>query len=103
METLQIVIYVLLIILIAVAIVIGIKLIGTLNKGMSLVKGKYIARMDADDICFPQRFAKQVDRRAKDYCQLDFCIQYFHRGQQDKQTSRIWYDAEFEGVVYRFQ
>ncbi|WP_342255287.1 glycosyltransferase family 2 protein [Acinetobacter baumannii] len=36
-------------------------LIGTLNKGMSLVKGKYIARMDADDICFPQRFAKQVD------------------------------------------
>ena len=32
METLQIVIYVLLIILIAVAIVIGIKLIGTLNK-----------------------------------------------------------------------
>ncbi|QHI28055.1 glycosyltransferase [Acinetobacter haemolyticus] len=36
-------------------------LIGTLNKGMSLAKGKYIARMDADDICFPQRFAKQVD------------------------------------------
>jgi glycosyltransferase involved in cell wall biosynthesis len=36
-------------------------LIGTLNKGMDLAKGKYIARMDADDICFPQRFAKQVD------------------------------------------
>lgn len=36
-------------------------LIGTLNKGMTLAKGKYIARMDADDICFPQRFAKQVD------------------------------------------
>jgi uncharacterized protein YoxC len=37
METLQIIIYVLLIILIAVAIVIGIKLIGTLNKVDSLV------------------------------------------------------------------
>ncbi len=37
METLQIVIYVLLIILIAVAIVIGIKLIGTLNKVDALV------------------------------------------------------------------
>lgn len=37
METLQIVIYVLLIILIAVAIVIGIKLIGTLNKVDELV------------------------------------------------------------------
>ena len=37
METLQIVIYVLLIILIAVAIVIGIKLIGTLNKVDTLI------------------------------------------------------------------
>jgi len=36
-------------------------LIGTLNKGMALAKGKYIARMDADDICFPKRFEKQVD------------------------------------------
>lgn len=36
-------------------------LIGTLNKGMALAKGKYIARMDADDICFPERFKKQVD------------------------------------------
>lgn len=36
-------------------------LIGTLNKGIGLAQGKYIARMDADDICFPQRFAKQVD------------------------------------------
>lgn len=36
-------------------------LIGTLNKGMTLAKGKYIARMDADDICFPERFAKQVE------------------------------------------
>lgn len=36
-------------------------LIGTLNKGMALAKGKYIARMDADDICFPTRFAKQVE------------------------------------------
>lgn len=35
-------------------------LIGTLNKGMDLAKGKYIARMDADDICFPERFEKQV-------------------------------------------
>jgi len=37
METLQIIIYVLLIILIAVAIVIGVKLIGTLNKVDALV------------------------------------------------------------------
>lgn len=36
-------------------------LIGTLNKGMALAKGKYIARMDADDICFPDRFIKQFE------------------------------------------
>lgn len=34
--------------------------IDTLNKGISLAKGKYIARMDADDICLPERFEKQV-------------------------------------------
>ncbi|MGY5393444.1 glycosyltransferase family 2 protein [Acinetobacter sp. NigerLNRRAM0016] len=36
-------------------------LIDTLNKGMALAKGKYIARMDADDICLPERFAKQIN------------------------------------------
>lgn len=32
----------------------------TLNKGLSLAQGEYIARMDADDISFPQRFEKQA-------------------------------------------
>ena len=36
-------------------------LIKTLNKGIKLAKGEYIARMDADDISLPKRFAKQVD------------------------------------------
>ena len=36
-------------------------LIYTLNKGLELAQGKYIARMDADDISHPQRFQKQVD------------------------------------------
>lgn len=33
----------------------------SLNFGISIAKGKYIARMDADDICLPERFAKQVE------------------------------------------
>lgn len=33
----------------------------TLNKGLALAKGEYIARMDADDISLPQRFQKQVE------------------------------------------
>ncbi len=32
----------------------------SLNIGLSLCRGKYIARMDADDISMPQRFEKQV-------------------------------------------
>ena len=33
----------------------------TLNKGLSLTRGKYIARMDQDDISMPERFKKQLD------------------------------------------
>ncbi len=36
-------------------------LIASLNKGLKLAKGKYIARMDADDIALPERFEKQFD------------------------------------------
>jgi len=35
-------------------------LAATLNKSISLAKGKYIARQDQDDISFPQRLEKQV-------------------------------------------
>lgn len=33
----------------------------TLNKGLELAKGKYIARMDCDDISLPMRLQNQVD------------------------------------------
>ncbi len=39
----------------------NIKLIETLNKGIKVSKGKYIVRMDADDISIPDRFEKQLD------------------------------------------
>ena len=33
--------------------------VGSLNTGMGQARGRYIARMDADDLCLPTRFAKQ--------------------------------------------
>lgn len=32
----------------------------SLNRGLELCNGKYIARMDADDFCYPERLEKQV-------------------------------------------
>ncbi|MFZ5950943.1 MAG: glycosyltransferase [Candidatus Rifleibacteriota bacterium] len=36
-------------------------IVNALNRGIEVAGGKFIARMDADDICFPERFARQVD------------------------------------------
>jgi glycosyltransferase involved in cell wall biosynthesis len=38
----------------------NIGLIGTLNRGLELAVGRYIARMDADDVSEPERLEKQV-------------------------------------------
>lgn len=35
-------------------------LAGTLNRGIGLARGRYIARQDQDDLAHPERFAKQV-------------------------------------------
>jgi glycosyltransferase involved in cell wall biosynthesis len=32
----------------------------SLNSGLQLAKGEYVARMDGDDISYPERFAKQI-------------------------------------------
>ncbi len=39
----------------------NLRLITCLNIGLELARGKYIARMDSDDICYLDRLKKQVD------------------------------------------
>lgn len=39
---------------------VNLRLPASLNKALSFARGKYIARMDADDICMPERLEKQV-------------------------------------------
>lgn len=50
----------------------NLKLIATLNKGIDLAKGDYIARMDADDVCMPNRFEIQMDYLQK-HPQISLC------------------------------
>jgi glycosyltransferase involved in cell wall biosynthesis len=38
----------------------NLKLTATLNRGLDMAQGEYIARMDADDISLPERLAKQA-------------------------------------------
>ena len=51
----------------------------SLNKAIEISKGKYIARMDADDISLPTRFEKQVDFLEKnvDYIVCGTDIRFF--------------------------
>jgi len=41
-------------------------IVGALNDGLKICSGKYIARMDADDLCRPDRFDLQVKRMESD-------------------------------------
>lgn len=38
----------------------------SLNYAISIAKGKYIARMDGDDVCLPTRFQKQIEAMESD-------------------------------------
>lgn len=41
-------------------------LVATLNRGIELARGEFIARMDADDVAAPERLARQVRRMVED-------------------------------------
>lgn len=56
----------------------NIGLTNSLNKGLEVAKGVYIARMDADDLADRERFAKQVNRlESREHvglCHTNYCI-----------------------------
>lgn len=48
----------------------NIGLVNSLNKGLKLARGKYIARLDADDFSFPDRLERQVELMEKEKLDL---------------------------------
>lgn len=55
----------------------NLKLIQTLNKGIDIASGEYIARMDADDIAYPEKFEKQIRYLIDNNLQLCGTYTYF--------------------------
>ena len=61
----------------------NLQIVATLNKGIDLVQGEYIVRMDADDISHPERFKKQLSFM-ESHLDIDVCgshVKPFGQGQ----------------------
>ena len=76
----------------------NLKLIASLNKGLDLAKGEYIARMDADDISMPERLEKQVEfmERKPDHILVASCVSFIP-------NEEIFGTQSFSSDVIRFK
>ena len=68
----------------------------SLNKGLAVAKGKYIARMDADDISLPERFEKQYAYMEShpNVIVLGTAIKYIGKGAWKKASDGIRFTDE---------
>lgn len=64
-------------------------LVFTLNRGVDLARGKYIARMDGDDICFPERFKEQLNY-LQENSNVDILATVVTLIDENDQPSGIW-------------
>lgn len=74
-------------------------LVATLNKGISLAKGQFIARMDQDDISLENRFHEQIKLLEKGY---DLCGCHFHFITESGQLSKsrvVSVNSDFQSVI----
>lgn len=65
-------------------------LVASLNEGIAAANGKYIARMDADDECLPERFEKQVAYlEAND--RVGLCGTSFYYVNNNGESKSVWH------------
>lgn len=72
-------------------------LAATLNVGLAIAKGKYIARMDADDIAYPNRFETQLEflKKHPKVKLLGSAIEII-----DKEGQRLCFDGPYTGSKF---
>ncbi|MDQ3047217.1 MAG: glycosyltransferase [Bacteroidota bacterium] len=81
---------------------INLGLIATLNKGLSIAKGKYIARMDADDVSLPERFAEQF-KYMEIHTEVGVSSTYYHYIENGSiKKSNFWYGSEEVNTLLLF-
>lgn len=76
----------------------NLKLIATLNKGLEIANGKYIARMDADDISLPNRLEKQL-QFMEENPEVGICGTYLRN--IGKASNEVRFETIDEEIRYR--
>lgn len=80
----------------------NLKLITTLNKGIELAKGEYIARMDADDISHPDRLKKQFEF-LESHPEIGICGTWFESIGQNKSVLKYPQDDTMIRIKMLYQ
>lgn len=78
----------------------NLQIVATLNKMIEFAKGKYIARMDADDISLPTRIEKQVEF-LEDNPEFDFCgCNAFHINESGKVVGNSTLPESYDDIKF---
>ena len=71
----------------------------SLNKGLALAQGEYVARMDADDVSLPERLERQVALLSRGDCKV--CFTRAHLRDLRTESISAWTEYPWPLVVWR--